>query len=64
MTDFMGSTLGSVARIVAASVPPRVGNALMPLGHSLLPIQRAIKDWAESHIEAVHAARARYDAAE
>ncbi len=55
---------GLVERTATASVPPRVDYELTRLGHDLLPLQRAIKTWAESHIEAVHAARARYDATE
>ncbi|GAA3094137.1 helix-turn-helix domain-containing protein [Pseudonocardia yunnanensis] len=55
---------GLVERSVTASVPPRVDYELTGLGHDLLPLQRAIKAWAESHIDAVHAARARYDTAE
>ncbi|MBE1609634.1 helix-turn-helix domain-containing protein [Actinopolymorpha pittospori] len=55
---------GLVERSGTASVPPRVDYELTRLGHDLLPLQRAIKSWAESHIEAVHAARARYDATE
>ncbi len=55
---------GLVERTVTASVPPRVDYELTRLGHDLLPLQRAIKTWAESHIEAVHAARAGYDATE
>lgn len=53
---------GLVVRTVTASVPPRVDYELTALGHSLLPIQRAVKTWAETHIDAIHAARARYDA--
>ena len=55
---------GLVARTVTASVPPHVTYELTGLGHDLLPLQQAIKAWAESHIEAVHAARNRYDAAD
>ncbi|MFI6510622.1 winged helix-turn-helix transcriptional regulator [Streptosporangium sp. NPDC050855] len=55
---------GLVGRTVTASIPPRVDYELTPLGHSLLPIQRAIKTWAETHIEAVHRARDLYDTAE
>jgi DNA-binding HxlR family transcriptional regulator len=54
---------GLVERTVTASVPVRVDYRLTGLGHSLLPVQRAIKAWAEQHIEAVHAARSRYDGA-
>ena len=53
---------GLVERTVTASVPVRVDYGLTELGHSLLPVQRAIKTWAEEHIEAVHAARRLYDA--
>ncbi len=52
---------GLIDRQISASVPPRVDYALTPLGQSLLPVQRAIKEWAETHIEEVHAARERYD---
>ena len=52
---------GLVTRRVTASVPPRVDYELTPLGQRLLPLQRAIKAWAESNIDEVHAARARYD---
>ncbi|HYN95647.1 MAG TPA: helix-turn-helix domain-containing protein [Pilimelia sp.] len=52
---------GLLTRTVTPSVPVRVDYELTPLGDSLLPIQRAIKGWAESHIEQVHAARAAYD---
>jgi DNA-binding HxlR family transcriptional regulator len=52
---------GLVARTVTASVPPRVDYELTALGHDLLPVQRAIKAWAEAHIDAIHSARVRYD---
>jgi DNA-binding HxlR family transcriptional regulator len=42
-------------------VPVRVDYELTPLGRSVLPIVRAIKAWAETHIEEVHTARAVYD---
>jgi DNA-binding HxlR family transcriptional regulator len=54
---------GLVTRSITATVPVRVDYDLTPLGHSLLPVQRAIKAWAEEHIEAVHRARLEYDAA-
>jgi DNA-binding HxlR family transcriptional regulator len=53
---------GLVERCVTAAVPVRVDYALTHLGRGLLPVQRAIKAWAEEHIEQVHAARDRYDA--
>ncbi|MCO8275022.1 helix-turn-helix transcriptional regulator [Actinoplanes sp. TRM 88003] len=52
---------GLVARRVTAAVPVRVDYELTGLGHELLPLQRAIKAWAETHIAQVHAARAVYD---
>jgi DNA-binding HxlR family transcriptional regulator len=53
---------GLVRRRVTASVPVRVDYELTDLGRDLLPLQRAIKAWAESHIDEVHRARAAYDA--
>ena len=53
---------GLVTRTITPAVPVRVEYALTPLGESLLPVMQAIKDWAETHIESVHAARATYDA--
>src|SRR4051794_38062378 len=53
---------GLVVRTATASVPPRVDYELTALGYSLLPIQRAIKTWAETHIDAIHQARVSYDA--
>ena len=54
---------GVISRTVTPSVPVRVDYALTSLGRDLLPLQRGIKAWAEAHIEDVHAARRRYDAA-
>ena len=53
---------GLLTRTVTPSVPVRVDYELTDLGRGLLPIQRGIKEWAETHIEQVHAARATYDA--
>ncbi|GAA1666608.1 helix-turn-helix domain-containing protein [Fodinicola feengrottensis] len=52
---------GLVARSVTPSVPVRVDYELTALGESLLPVQRAIKTWAETHIEDVATAREAYD---
>ncbi|WP_028937414.1 winged helix-turn-helix transcriptional regulator [Pseudonocardia spinosispora] len=52
---------GLVSRRVTASVPVRVDYELTELGTTLLPVMRAIKDWAECYIEDVDAARERYD---
>jgi DNA-binding HxlR family transcriptional regulator len=49
---------GLLTRTVTPSVPVRVDYELTPLGRSLLPVVQAIKDWAESHIEEIQAARA------
>jgi DNA-binding HxlR family transcriptional regulator len=53
---------GLVSRTVTPSVPVRVDYELTPLGVSMLPVMRAIKDWAETHIEEVTAAQGAYDA--
>jgi DNA-binding HxlR family transcriptional regulator len=55
---------GLIQRQVFASVPPTVEYSLTPLGESLLPLAQALKEWAETHIEAVEAARVRYALAE
>jgi DNA-binding HxlR family transcriptional regulator len=52
---------GLVTRTITASVPVRVDYRLTPLGRTLLPVVRAIKEWSETHISEVHAARATYD---
>ena len=54
---------GLVTRTVTASVPVRVDYALTPLGRTLVPVLRALKDWSETHIEQVLAARDSFDAA-
>lgn len=53
---------GLVARTVTPSVPVRVDYELTPLGDNLMPLVRAIKKWAETHMEEVEAARKAYDA--
>ncbi|MFF3333418.1 winged helix-turn-helix transcriptional regulator [Streptomyces sp. NPDC002888] len=52
---------GILARTVTPSVPVRVDYELTPLGRSLALLLTAVKDWAENHIDEVHAARERYD---
>ncbi|MBG0563683.1 winged helix-turn-helix transcriptional regulator [Actinoplanes aureus] len=52
---------GLVARRVTPSVPVRTDYELTGLGRELLPLQRAIKGWAETHIEQVRKARAEFD---
>jgi DNA-binding HxlR family transcriptional regulator len=53
---------GLISRAVTPSVPVRVDYALTPLGASLMPLIAHIKDWAESNMDEVSAARTRYDA--
>lgn len=52
---------GLITRHVTPSVPVRVDYELTELGRSLLPVVRAVKDWAEVHMGDVRAARARFD---
>ena len=51
---------GLVTRTITPSVPVRVDYQLTPLGHTLLPVVHAIKDWSETHIAEVQEARAAY----
>lgn len=55
---------GLVDRTVTPAVPVRVDYELTPLGHTLLPVMRSIKVWAEAHIEEVESARVAYDSRE
>jgi DNA-binding HxlR family transcriptional regulator len=52
---------GLATRTVTPTVPVRVDYELTDLGRSLLPVMRAIKNWAEAHMDDVLAARSRYD---
>ncbi|WP_232331770.1 winged helix-turn-helix transcriptional regulator [Nocardia puris] len=49
-------------RHVTPQVPVRVDYELTDLGRSLHPVLVTMKDWAESRMGEVLAARARYDA--
>lgn len=53
---------GLVARQAYAVVPPRVDYALTPLGAALGESLCGLWLWASAHIDAVAAARARFDA--
>jgi DNA-binding HxlR family transcriptional regulator len=53
---------GLLTRTVTATVPVTVTYELTDLGHSLQRVIHGLKDWAESHMGAVLAARASYDA--
>ncbi len=52
---------GLLTRTITPAVPVRVDYELTPLGQTILPVVRAIKQWSEAHIEQIHAARATYD---
>jgi DNA-binding HxlR family transcriptional regulator len=54
---------GILIRSITPAVPVRVSYQLTPLGESLLPVVRAVKQWAEQNMPVVQAARERYDAA-
>jgi|HigsolmetaAR202D_1030399.scaffolds.fasta_scaffold35197_2 DNA-binding HxlR family transcriptional regulator len=53
---------GLVTRTVTPTVPIRTDYELTPLGASLLPVLRHLKEWAEAHMGEVDAARDAYDA--
>jgi DNA-binding HxlR family transcriptional regulator len=55
---------GLVSRTVTPIIPPRVDYALTDLGRSLLKPVSALGDWALQHVEAIHEAQARFDAAQ
>lgn len=52
---------GLVVRTVYAEVPPRVEYSLTALGKTLVGILTQIRDWSETHIEAVLAAQKAFD---
>jgi DNA-binding HxlR family transcriptional regulator len=52
---------GLVVRTVYAEVPPRVEYSLTGLGKTLVGILTQIRDWSETHIEAVLAAQKAFD---
>jgi DNA-binding HxlR family transcriptional regulator len=52
---------GIVERTVTPSAPPRVDYELTELGRSLLTPVMALGEWAQIHMEAMDAARARFD---
>ena len=55
---------GLVSRTVTPSIPPRVDYALTELGQSLLGPVNAIERWALDNVQTIHAAQARFDAAQ
>jgi DNA-binding HxlR family transcriptional regulator len=52
---------GLVARMVYASVPPKVEYSLTKLGRTLVRILEAVRKWSEKSIEDVLKARDNYD---
>jgi DNA-binding HxlR family transcriptional regulator len=52
---------GLVTRTLYPQVPPRVEYQLTDEGRTLLPLLRALEDWAKEHMPAVLVARAAYD---
>lgn len=52
---------GLVARVVYASVPPKVEYSLTKLGRTLVRILEAVRHWSEKSIEDVLKARDDYD---
>ncbi len=54
---------GLVARFVHAEIPPRVDYRLTPLGERFLALMEHIRQWAETHVPEIEAARAEHDAA-
>jgi DNA-binding HxlR family transcriptional regulator len=53
---------GLVSRRIYATVPPRVEYSLTPLGHTITGPLWAVREWAETHVEEIEAARAAWDA--
>jgi DNA-binding HxlR family transcriptional regulator len=52
---------GLITRRVYASVPPKVEYTLTPLGRTLISLVEDIREWAETHIEAVLDAQLTFD---
>lgn len=55
---------GLVSRTVTPSIPPRVDYALTELGQSLQKPICGLATWAMDHVGDIHAAQARFDAAQ
>jgi DNA-binding HxlR family transcriptional regulator len=52
---------GLLTRTITPAVPVRVDYRLTELGETILPVVAAIKQWSETHIIEIHAAREAYD---
>ncbi|HET7576680.1 MAG TPA: helix-turn-helix domain-containing protein [Sphingomicrobium sp.] len=55
---------GLVSRTVTPTIPPRVDYELTELGQSLQKPICGLATWALDNVETIHAARARFDAAQ
>lgn len=53
---------GLVSRVVEATVPVSVTYAMTPLGETLVAAIQPVIEWAETRMDSVAAAQARYDA--
>jgi DNA-binding HxlR family transcriptional regulator len=52
---------GLLTRTLTPAVPVRVDYQLTELGKTMLPVVAAIKQWSETHIHEIHAARDAFD---
>ncbi|REK75050.1 winged helix-turn-helix transcriptional regulator [Paenibacillus paeoniae] len=55
---------GLVTRKVTPSVPPIVDYTLTPLGKTLIPCMKMLKEWAAEHYPSVQQARVSYELSE
>ena len=52
---------GLVTRNQFPQIPPRVEYSPTPIAVSLAPVARAIEEWGQDNIDAIHKARKKYD---
>jgi DNA-binding HxlR family transcriptional regulator len=52
---------GIVKRTVHPVIPPKVEYEMTSLGYSVFEVVDALRDWAESHLSNIEAAREQYD---
>jgi DNA-binding HxlR family transcriptional regulator len=52
---------GLVTRTVTPTVPLRVDYELTDLGRTLVPVLAAVKEWSETHMDRIMAARDHYE---
>ncbi|UPK70305.1 winged helix-turn-helix transcriptional regulator [Chitinophaga filiformis] len=53
---------GLVVRKVYAEIPPKVEYSLTERGYSLLPHLEGLAEWADAHMDGIHASREKYTA--